>query len=551
MNRYKLSLLLLTIAFVFFARLWKIGSLPPLNRDEAAIGYNAYSLLKTKKDEWGKFLPLSFKSFGDYKMPGYIYATVLPVKVFGLTVFSTRLWSVVSGLAAIVSFYFLSLWVFKRLAITKGKERPAALLAALVLALNPWHFYFSRVAFEANLNLTFFLIGLTTLFYGFSKKWLLPLSGLSFGLMFYAYSSSFIFLPLFLILTVIIFRKDLLKNGSKPAKLNIYILISLVVFSALTFHATWSVWQVSKAKTNITIFSDPSILDNFNKTRFQAFSRSPLWAKLWLNKPFFYFRILAKKYLLSFSPNFLILKAGGHPWHQIPKMGLFYWADLFFFLLGSLSLIFLKKKRIKWSVLGWILLSPLPSAITVDAPHATRMLQIVPAIVVVMVIGFFRMWGWLNKKKPGVKKTVLFLLTAFYIFQVSRYFYLYTIDYPKSLPQALMPGIDKAISWIDKQNDKSRLVVFSNPLDFPYIYVAFYNRLDPDFFQKNAIWKPAGPAGLTAVEKIGRYRFWEGVPETNQKAFYVLQGETKAPTGFLLKHQIKNANQARWSIYAN
>jgi len=551
MNRYKLSLLLLTIAFVLFTRLWQINSLPPLNRDEAAIGYNAYSLLATGRDEWGKFLPLSFKSFGDYKMPGYIYATLLPVKIFGLTVFSTRFWSLVSGLAAIISFYFLSLFVFKNLQIIKSKKKPAALLAALALALNPWHFYFSRAAFEANLNLTLFLVGLTTFFYGFSKRWLLSLSGLSFGLMFYTYSSSFIFLPLLLVLLVINFRKDLVKKGSRSAKLNIYILIGLVIFSALTLHAAWSVWQVSKAKKNITIFSDPGILDNFNKIRSQAFARSPIWARTWLNKPFFYSRILATNYLSTFSPNFLILNAGSHPWHQIPKMGNFYWTDLVFILLGLGALVFLKNKKIKWLILAWLLISPLPSAITVDAPHATRMLQIVPIMVIVMAIGYIRLWTWLVKKSPAVKKTVLFLLAVFYILQAGRYFYLYTIDYPKSLPQTLMPGIEKAISWIDEQNNKSRLVVFSDPLDFPYIYVAFYAKISPDFFQKNAIWKPPGPAGLTAVEKVGNYRFWEGLPETNKKAFYVLQGETKAPAGFSLKTRVKEAGQTRWSIYAN
>ena len=36
--------------------------------DEASIGYNAYSILKTGKDEHGMLLPLYFKAFGEYKI---------------------------------------------------------------------------------------------------------------------------------------------------------------------------------------------------------------------------------------------------------------------------------------------------------------------------------------------------------------------------------------------------------------------------------------------------------------------------------------------------
>ncbi|GAI80456.1 unnamed protein product, partial [marine sediment metagenome] len=87
-KRAKLILVFLIFFFSLFLRLFKLGDFPlSLNRDEAAIGYNAYSILKTGRDEWGEKLPLSFKSFGDYKMPLYIYFTVPFIKIFGLNEF--------------------------------------------------------------------------------------------------------------------------------------------------------------------------------------------------------------------------------------------------------------------------------------------------------------------------------------------------------------------------------------------------------------------------------------------------------------------------------
>ncbi|MBU4431115.1 hypothetical protein KKB16_03350, partial [Patescibacteria group bacterium] len=68
-KKTKIILLLITLT-AFFIRIYKTNSYPPLLWDETAIGYNAYSILKTGKDEYGEFLPLIFKSFGDYK-PGF------------------------------------------------------------------------------------------------------------------------------------------------------------------------------------------------------------------------------------------------------------------------------------------------------------------------------------------------------------------------------------------------------------------------------------------------------------------------------------------------
>ncbi|MDP2918230.1 MAG: glycosyl transferase, partial [bacterium] len=56
------------LAGSLFIRFWRFGEIPPgLNRDEASIGYTAYSLLKSGADEYGRPWPLSIQSFGDWK----------------------------------------------------------------------------------------------------------------------------------------------------------------------------------------------------------------------------------------------------------------------------------------------------------------------------------------------------------------------------------------------------------------------------------------------------------------------------------------------------
>jgi len=68
MNKKLLIIFLISLII----RLYQI-SYPPLLWDEASLGYNAYSILQTGRDEYGKLLPLIFKSFGDYKPGLYAY----------------------------------------------------------------------------------------------------------------------------------------------------------------------------------------------------------------------------------------------------------------------------------------------------------------------------------------------------------------------------------------------------------------------------------------------------------------------------------------------
>src|SRR3989344_4929450 len=101
-NRFYLFLIFIFI-LSFLLRFYKLGQIPfGFSQDESAIGYNAYSILQTGKDEYGKFLPVYFKSFGDYKLPVYFYLTALSVKIFNLNEFSVRFSSALLGSVSVV-----------------------------------------------------------------------------------------------------------------------------------------------------------------------------------------------------------------------------------------------------------------------------------------------------------------------------------------------------------------------------------------------------------------------------------------------------------------
>ena len=129
------------------------GVVPPaLNWDEASLGYNAFSILKTGHDEWGRFMPLTFEAFGDYKLPVYIYSAVPFVGILGLNEWAVRLPSMLAGVLSVLLIY----WII----LIESRNQTWAVTSALLLAVSPWATFLSRIALEANLAFCLFLIGI-------------------------------------------------------------------------------------------------------------------------------------------------------------------------------------------------------------------------------------------------------------------------------------------------------------------------------------------------------------------------------------------------------
>lgn len=143
--------------FAFLIRLYRLGQVPiSLHWDEAAWGYNAYSILKTGRDEYGQILPFILKSFGDYKPAFYVYLVAISEAIFGLNEFAVRLPSALFGSLAV----FLLFLVVKELFATfKGRET-VALIASFILATSPWHYHFSHGGWEVSVLAAFCLLGI-------------------------------------------------------------------------------------------------------------------------------------------------------------------------------------------------------------------------------------------------------------------------------------------------------------------------------------------------------------------------------------------------------
>jgi 4-amino-4-deoxy-L-arabinose transferase-like glycosyltransferase len=248
-NHWPLITILVLAAIL---RFWHLGSNPPgLTPDEASLGYNAYSILKTGKDEYGKWFPVIFKSFGDYKPGLYVYLTVPSVAVLGLNEFAVRLPSALAGVFSVFLIYLIVNRLFPNELIGNWKLEIGT-LAAFIAALNPWSIYFSRGAWEVNVALTLTLAGIYFFLKSFEKQRYLITSSLFFALTLVTYQGAKLSTGIVVLLLVAIYWKGIFKY-----KLSI-LLTSLGVGFIISLPIIISLFNGSTGRLTVfSVFSYP------------------------------------------------------------------------------------------------------------------------------------------------------------------------------------------------------------------------------------------------------------------------------------------------------
>ncbi len=348
-TRNKICLILILILATFL-RFYQLNQNPPsLNWDEVSHGYNAYSILKTGKDEWGVSFPTIFRAYGDYKLPVYIYLTSLSVGLFGLNEFAVRFPSVLAGILSVLFTYLLVKKLFSsfhlrgvppaggppsevvlqllntsdggRMPSSEVKSETVAFLSAFFLAISPWHIFLSRPAFEANIASFLVIAGAYFFFLGLEKKWFLPVGILFLGLSVHTYNSARIFTPLFLILLFSLYYGAVIEWARKRKRevvLAGLILVLLFVPLVVSF-ASPSGWARFKWVTIL----DQGAINRINMARGSSSLPKPL-PRLIHNKATYFTLAFTKNYFSNLSPRYLFLTGGSNYQYNIPGRGIIY-----------------------------------------------------------------------------------------------------------------------------------------------------------------------------------------------------------------------------------
>ena len=488
------SLLIIILCLAAFLRFYQITNVPPSTQwDETAIGYNAYSILKTGRDEYGQFLPLVFKSFGDYKPGLYIYLTVPSVALFGLNELAVRVPSALAGIASVWLIYLASLLLFKK--------KPLALFISFALAMSPWQMHFSRGGWEANLALFLVLAGLLFFLKSEKKpKYLYP-SAIAFGLSFLSYQGSKVFVPLLLLGLLIFFFKKIKTLSIKSIIISLFLLFLVASPSFLTILT----WGGGRLKT-MSLFSYPrsenEIQHILNKDNNNLF-----YFNLFHSEGLSFVTRFVERYFNHFSGRFLFFEGDWSSLRHGPSYnGVLYLFDFFLILFGLYFLVRLNTRESKF-IWFWLFIAPLPAAITRDSIQGVRSLNMVLPLMILVGCGFYQLFLWLQKQKKLFSVCFSLLLVVFYLFSVAYYLEQYFYHYPLQSSKDWQYGYQQIIQKVYPLRNNYQKIVFTSEYGQPYIYWLFYGQYPPSDYQAKArlTENPSGDVGK--VEKLDNVEF--------------------------------------------
>lgn len=498
--------LILIIIFAAVLRLWNLNNFPAgLNADEAAIGYNAFSLLQTGKDEYGILWPITFKSFGDFK-PGFYFYTVIPfVAMFDLNEWAIRLPSAFFGIGTVILIFFLGKEIFK--------NKWVGLLSSFLLAISPWHLHFSRGGWETNMATFFITFGIYLFIKCLNKTQLLIWSAISFLISMYTYQSPRLIIPVLAVCLLIFYKRSLIEIIKKiEIKKKIALgLLFLILLLPLVLQFTSG--EGSARFEGLSIFSDSGPSSRINELRGEHDNLNSFKDKLLHNKLIAYGFSFFGHYFDHFRPDFLFIRGDPLIRNKVPEAGQFYLIEALFLVVGLLSLVKNRFEHTKLLII-WILIAPLASSITYQTPHALRALNMVVPVTLLMGYGFFCLYHWFNKKL----RFIIFLISIVLAFEFIHYLESYYIHYPKGYPLAWEYGFKEMVEKLGKYEHLYNNVVITDRYDQPYILVLFYKKYNPAKYHPQAILSPRDKFNFGTVRNFDKYHFRPILPEEISKS---------------------------------
>ena len=511
MKNWQKLFLALIILLATVLRFWDLGKNPPSpDWDEVAIGYNAHSLLETGRDEYGIKYPLVFRSFDDYKTPLYFYLTVPMVKIFGLNVFAVRFSSAAFGVLAVLGTYFLVQEIFRK--------KSLALLAAFLLAISPWHIYFSRIAFEANTGAALNIWAAFFFLYALRKKpWLIIFSACLFGLALYAYHSERVFTPLLVLGLAFIFRQKLWQM-KKPVLVSFLVglIFALPVARLLTQKGSLQRFQ------GTSVYSDKTPLLERNIVKLEEDqAKGNKIGLIFDNRRITYVTAFISGYISHFSPNWLFL-AGDEARHHAPDVGLLYLWDIPFLLAGIFFLLSQKGWQ-RAFIFWWFFISPIAAAPTSGTPHAVRTIVFLPTFQIFTALGLIVIIDCIDKlKKPTLKISAILFITLFLFLNFLYFIHMYATHMPIEYSKFWQYGYREAVDYVKENGVKYDKIVVSTKLEQPHMFFLFYLKYDPKKYLAEGGTASGGFAEWR--NKFDKYEFrvidWDK-EEKNPKILYI------------------------------
>ncbi len=457
--KFNFPLLVILVALLtILLRFAQLDTVPPhLSNDEISIAYDAYSVLKTGKDEHNHFLPLSFQSHSTYKAPLTIYLAIPTTILFGSTEIAVRL---ISALAGSLTTLILGFLVFE---LTRKKY--LALLSSFILAISPMHILTSHMAYEANIALFFFTLGIYLFFLGLRKSSFITIASfISFALSVWAYHTEWIFTPFIIILLILMNIKSI----KKQPRYYFGILLFLTIIVPILLDFLINLNSTTRASTE-NLLREPSLAIKLENPNFYPWQKVSFIISAFLEKYSSYFNL---SYIFFTGYNLL-------PKADPFQAGVFLSPFLLFFLIGIYKVSELFKEKAGF-IYALLITAPITASLTSGVQSTSRNLVSVIPISIVCAVGFFIFLKHANRIWKIFTLTAI--LVSFLYFLVIFFYH-----FPKDSGEGFQYGYKQIAQYIKPRYQNYHQIIIDprfGPANMyaglPHLYIPYYTNLNPN-----------------------------------------------------------------------
>lgn len=464
--------LVLILLLATVLRLWDLTRAPPgLNQDEASNAWNAHCLLKTGRDEHGAAWPIFYlRALGENRTPLLVYLMIPFQAIGGVGVVTTRLPNALAGVATVALLAQLGRRWF---------GGPAGLLAALFLALCPWHVQISRLGFEASL--VPFLVTLAIATASFAdvppfgaargagsvqpgRSWPAPLlAGWLAGLATYGYWSVRLFLPVFLVASFILTRPWRRAGRAAATPIVAFGLGFAMLFGPLAFQHWSGHDAIGERGRNLWVWRPTD----------SAAQRAAL---------------VAHRYAAHFGPRFLFLDGDPIKMQSPPGGGEFSWYVLPGLLAGLVLCGCRWRSSTPHRLLAlWVVLYPIADILFfAPGPHALRSTPGVSGICLMAAVGSMALLRRAERAFRNPRMAVA-ILGAWMLVEAGVCFSQYYVRFDRDpdVRAAYQAGFVNACRWLrPRAGQADEIVIQSDRLVMPYPVAAVLLGHDPRRWQR-------------------------------------------------------------------
>ncbi len=468
-NNYLLIAILL-IALI--ARTYRFGDVPPgLNQDEAATGYDAFAVLTRGVDRMGTYLPLMYISWGTgmYALPGYLMSPF--IWLFGLSVSSIRLLNLVCGFASLIVFYDL---------VRRTFDRKLALIAVFSLAICPWHMMVSRWALDSNLLPFLMLFGVYCVVRSKEQPGFLYGAAAFFSLCFYAYGTSYAFIPVFFVgLCAYLYSQKNFSWGSVTGPFALFVLLSLPAGLYLLVN------QLRLPSIETPLFTIPLLPAPPRYQTDSTFFQGDFLRHTWENLQGFW--------QLMLSQN------DGQIWNSVPGFGTIYLFSLPLVFVGLFVWLQQKKNAPKGLsptfLMGWWLVACVALASLLQPVNINRVNVIFIPLIFFIAVAI---------NAIGKSRFALGTIVAVYLIAFASFSHAYFTSYERDSAGPFFDSLEEAVDYASENVDGD--ICVTGNVNQPYIFVLFFRSFDPVEFQRTVDFDNEGTVNMS-VRSFGRYMF--------------------------------------------